>query len=229
MRAALARAKRLLREGRVSGAAYRATAQLAARTQILVHEACRGRYYSGAHFDRLFAADADPWSYERDAVSEERKALLLSLLPRGPLPRLLEIGCGAGWITAGLAARSDTVIALDISQVALDLARARCAGHDNVEFRRFDLLDDALPGGFDVVMCAGVLVYLPWARQVQVRDRIVAALNPGAWLLLEHTRKAFPGECAGERIHALYAGHAGLKLAARERRDIYEVLVLRRA
>jgi 2-polyprenyl-3-methyl-5-hydroxy-6-metoxy-1,4-benzoquinol methylase len=229
MRGPLARTKRFLREGKLSGPPYRMAAALYARARIALCEAWLGRYHTAEQFDREFTSNADPWGYERDPVAGERKALLLDLLPRRRMARLLEIGCAAGWITRELAARAERVVALDVSRVALDLARARCADCRNVEFRRFDLLQDALDGVYDAAVCAGVLVYLPWKRQAGVRDAIVAALEPGATLLLEHCRDAFPGEVAGSRIHALYAAHPRLAVTARERRDIYEIVVFRRA
>ena len=79
-----------------------------------------------------------------------------------------------------------------------------------------------------MIVCAGVLVFLPWSAQVKVRDRIVEALEPGGTLLLEHTRDASPGEVSGARIHALYEHHPQLTLQDRLQEDIYEALIFRR-
>ena len=224
----LAAAKGRLRESAATEHVYRGTARLMHRART-VYARCRfGRSYPAQFFDNLFARNPDPWGYEGDPVSEERKALLLDLLPTHRIPRLLEIGCAAGWMTGELAKRADAVTAVDISPVALRLAAARCEQWKHVQLRRLDLLTDTAAGPFDVIVCAGVLVFLPWSAQPYVRDRIVQALEPGGVLLLEHTRQAFPGEVAGGRIHALYAAHRELALHSRLQRNLYEALVFQR-
>ena len=221
-------AKRGLRESPITARLYRGAARGWHAIRIGLHKLLRGRYHTAAYFDRAFALSPDPWRYEGDVVSEARRDLLVRTLPERRCRRLLEIGCAAGWITERLAQRADAVLAVDISPSALEKARERCAAQAHVEFRCVDLLQDEIRGRFDTIVCAGVLVYLPWNAQQRIRNRLVALLEPGGHLLLEHLNDAGPWECAGNRIHALYVLHPELARRAREARDGYEILLLRK-
>ena len=187
-----------------------------------------GRYHTPARFDRLFASTSDPWRYHGDPISEHRRELILSLLPRQSYPRMLEIGCAEGWMTSELAARAVRLVAADFSRVAIARARERCRCVPNVSFARFDLLNESLVGSFDCIVCAGVLVLLPGAKQQTVPDRLVLSLASGGDLILEHTRCSYPGAVAGDKIHRLYGDHPELALLQHHEAENYAVTVFRR-
>jgi SAM-dependent methyltransferase len=96
--------------------------------------------------------------------------------------RCLEVGGGAGSITRWLCQRVGTsgrVVATDIDTRFLDALREA-----NLEVRRHDITSDELEdGAFDLVHARFVLEHLP-AREVALQ-RMVAALAPGGWLLVE--------------------------------------------
>lgn len=122
------------------------------------------------HFDRTaheawvrLTSDA-PVSRIRATVRAGRDAMrakLIAALP-GDLhgARVLDAGCGAGQLTAELAARGATVVAADISPQLLELAAARLpAAHaGRVRFVAGDMLDPAL-GRFDAVVAMDSLIY----------------------------------------------------------------------
>lgn len=220
--------KTRLRASPLTRASYRLAADAYHGARYLARDALGARAHPAAEFERLFARSADPWGYLGDDVSAERKRLVLEMAGESAPQRMLEIGCAAGWLTADLAPLAREVLAIDISANALERARRRCEGIPNVSFARKDVLEDTLPGRYDAVVCCGVLVYLPRYAQAAIRERIVAALLPGGRLLLEHTRDRAPGHQAGTGIHALYASDPRLELLRRERRDIYEVVLLAR-
>jgi len=97
-------------------------------------------------FDRIAQLPDDPWDHNR---------LYLGVLLRELPPRVgdaLEVGCGAGELTARLAARAERVIAIDLSHEMLAAARARCAGLANVELVGADALEYRLaPASFDAI------------------------------------------------------------------------------
>jgi 2-polyprenyl-3-methyl-5-hydroxy-6-metoxy-1,4-benzoquinol methylase len=96
--------------------------------------------------------------------------------------RCLEVGCGAGSIARWLADRvgeAGHVLATDLDARFLD-------GHDraNLEVRTHNIVTDPIDeAAFDLIHARAVLVHLP-DRQ-QVLKRLVAALHPGGWLLIE--------------------------------------------
>jgi SAM-dependent methyltransferase len=228
MNATLSDAKRILREHAYSRSLYALLGREWTRWRISLSERAFGRYHTAARFDRLFARASDPWGYRDDPVSEERRALILRTLPRDHYPRLLELGCAEGWMTLPLSTRAAELVAADISRVALERARERCRHVETVRFVQLDLLIDPLVDTFDGIVCAGVLVFLPATEQQEVRDRLVASLAVGGDLLLEHTRKAYPGEMAGNEIHDSYRQHPELTVMQHDEVANYAVTLLRK-
>lgn len=103
----------------------------------------------------------------RRRSAEKNAAHLLGMLRPGM--SLLDLGCGPGSITTGLAeaVAPGRVVALDSDQGQLDMAddQAAMTGLDNIESRRADALD--LPfgsGEFDAVHCHGFLMHSPDVR-----------------------------------------------------------------
>ena len=89
------------------------------------------------------------------------RALLLASLPHDLTgARVLDAGCGAGQMTAELAARGADVVAVDISPALIAIARDRLPGAlaGRVTFAAGDMLDAAL-GRFDHVVAMDSLIY----------------------------------------------------------------------
>lgn len=95
------------------------------------------------------------------AGRDRMRGLMLAQLPadlRGA--RVLDAGCGAGQMTAELAARGADVMAVDISPALIEIARARLPDADahRVTFAAGDMLADGL-GQFDHVLAMDSLIY----------------------------------------------------------------------
>jgi SAM-dependent methyltransferase len=106
----------------------------------------------------------------------------LESLGVGPGWSCLEVGAGAGSITRWLGRRVGTegeVVAVDLDTSFLDVFDA-----DNVEIRQMDLRLDSLPQNrFDLVHTRFVLGHIP--EREEILDKLIGALRPGGWLLLE--------------------------------------------
>ena len=91
-------------------------------------------------------------------------AALRRLVPVTPSTRLLSIGCGLGDYELRLAREVASIVAIDLSPVAVDIAaqRAAAAGLQNVEFRCSAGIDHRVPAGsVDLVVAFGVFHHLP--------------------------------------------------------------------
>lgn len=133
----------------------------------------------------------------RDAM----RALLLSTLPadmRGA--RLLDAGCGTGALAIEAALRGAEVVAIDVSQGLVDVARDRAPSGLNIEWRVGDMRSHSL-GLFDHVVAMDSLIHYDehdivgvlkaWSQRTA---HIAFTFAPGTPLLrLMHVAgKAFP-------------------------------------
>lgn len=96
----------------------------------------------------------------------------------------VEIGCGAGRVTAALAEDFERVVAIDVSSEMIDLARPHTPS--NVEFRVVDEAEIPLPdGSADAVFSAHVLQHLDNFAHVEryVRESFRALRDGGTAML----------------------------------------------
>jgi len=106
----------------------------------------------------------DPWDIESSEYERDRCAHLLRMLGGKHYARVLEIGCGAGFLTRLLAPHADQIVALDISQTAIDRARALGAGPADVDFRVANIMDykPHVDGPWDLIVFSETICYLGW-------------------------------------------------------------------
>ncbi len=136
---------------------------------------------------RLMASTLDSYTHghHESVVSRHRKrtaseaaAFLLPHLKPGM--RLLDVGCGPGSITLGLAAAvaPGEVLAIDLSSDVLEEARRLAIekGVRNVHFERADVNALAQPdGAFDIVYAHQVLQHVPDpVRALEAMKRLLA-------------------------------------------------------
>jgi SAM-dependent methyltransferase len=166
------------------------------------------------HFERLARGSEDPWDYATSEYEQGKYRQTLDYLP-ARTGRTLELGCSVGVFTAMLVPRCEQLVAVDFSPTALERARERLRGAENVELLRRRLPEEMPDGPFDTIVCAEVLYY--WSADL-VRDglrRIEAALAPGGTLLAVHWRHADPRrELTGDDVHAILDEETALALDA---------------
>lgn len=92
-------------------------------------------------------------------------------------PRILEVGCGTGWMTEALATLG-RVVSVDLSPAAIEIAKARCP---SVQFVCGDFLTLDLPKS-DVVLSVDTIAHV--ADQSLFMDRLTRHLVPGGRLVL---------------------------------------------
>lgn len=138
------------------------------------------------HFETLFATRSNPWDYT-SAYEQTKYEQTLSQMPVGPGTRVLELACAEGHFTVQLAPHVGKLLAVDISETAVERARARCAGQANVSFQRLDLANEPIEGHFDIIVCSEVLYYVDgWEALAKVSRKLAAALAPGGRIVLAH-------------------------------------------
>ena len=125
--------------------------------------------------------------------ARRRLTLLEQCLDQGTLRRIRALGIADGWqcLEAGAGGGSvaqwlcsvvgaaGRVVAIDLDTRFLDELHEA-----NLEVRRHNLISDQLPeNSFDLVHTRMVLMHIP--SREEILPRLVSALRPGGWLLLE--------------------------------------------
>jgi len=87
------------------------------------------------HLNSLYGMSEDPWHMRSGWQAERRRDLLLAALNHPRYGNTFEPGCADGELTAGLARRSDRVLAADDNRPALSQARTRTAHLSNVDMQ----------------------------------------------------------------------------------------------
>ncbi|MDQ1744230.1 MAG: hypothetical protein QOE23_2569 [Pseudonocardiales bacterium] len=87
------------------------------------------------YLNSLYGQSEDPWHMRSGWQAERRRDLLLATLNHSRYGNTFEPGCAAGELTAGLARRSDRVLAVDDNRAALAEARTRTTHLSNVDLQ----------------------------------------------------------------------------------------------
>ena len=183
-----------------------------------------------SYFDELYGRDADPWGFETSAYERDKYADTVAALPRPRYGRVLEVGCSIGVLTALLAERADHLLATDVAEAALAVARRRLEGARNVGFSRAAFPDEAPEGPFDLIVLSEVLYYLSAADLRRAADVTLTRLAPGGEVLLVHWLGETPDyPLTGDEAADGFLAAAGppLTTVRRERRARYRLELMR--
>ena len=83
--------------------------------------------------------------------------------------RVLDVGCGGGLLSEGMAQRGASVIGIDLSEKPLGVARLHLLeSGQSVDYRKISVeeLANEMPGTFDAVTCLEMLEHVPNASSV---------------------------------------------------------------
>jgi SAM-dependent methyltransferase len=181
------------------------------------------------HFDAIYAADADPWGYTTSAYERRKYLATLAALPRARFSRAFEPACSIGVLTRLLARRCANLLAADVSEVALDRARARCRDMRNISFRRMRIPARWPAGTFDLIILSEVLYYLS-ARDV--RDTVrktLRALRPDGVVIVVHWLGATGTARGGDQVARQFLSQTRrLPVIARRRNEHFRLDALQR-
>lgn len=174
-------------------------------------------YMRYANYARRVAGESDALGYL--AGAEDVYWAIASRLGELPGPgrtRILEIGCGRGYLTYALAQRGYDVVGLDVSQTAIDAATKAFGDH----FVCADVRDYARThaGRFDVVIMTEVIEHLPDPRAFL--ETALALTRPdGEVLLTTPNRSAYhPGviwDTEAPPVHLWWFSEASIVWLAR--------------
>ncbi len=183
-----------------------------------------------SYFDTLYQASPDPWNFETSEYEANKYAATLAALPKPRYRAALEIGCSIGVLTARLAERCDSLLAVDVSEQAQARARARCQHLSQVGFELMRVPQEYPRGPFDLTLLSEVGYYWSWKDLALAQQLTLEHLEPGGHLLLVHwTLYARDYPLTGDQVHDSFLErvgiglrHLGSRREAQYRLDLFE-------
>jgi SAM-dependent methyltransferase len=164
--------------------------------------------WSPETFDRLYAADPDPWRFATSQYEREKYAATLAALGNRRFAAAFEVGCSIGVFTCLLAPRCETLLAVDVAETALAAARRRGAGLPSVRIERLRIPDEWPEGAFDLIVLSEVLYFLGSTDIARTAQCVAAALRPGGLALLVNWTGPTDTPCTGDEAAALFIAAA---------------------
>ncbi|WP_176463995.1 class I SAM-dependent DNA methyltransferase [Bordetella genomosp. 11] len=159
-------------------------------------------------FDTLYRQCADPWQVRASWYEQRKRAVLLAALPRQHYGRILELGCGNGEMTRGLASRCDALVAIDGSETAIALC-ALALRQEGIAHVRTHVaqLPDEWPlrpdESCELVVVSELAYYIPDAGLAAFLQRCHDALAPGGeWVMCHYTKDFDDREQPTSELHA---------------------------
>lgn len=168
------------------------------------------------YFQRMYAADPDPWNFATRWYDARKHALTVAALPRRRYRSAFEPGCSTGMLTGLLAERCDRLLAVDAVAAAAGTAAERMAGAGHVTVRTAEVPREWPDEQFDLVVLSELGYYFDDDTLRQLIERAVASLEPGGdlvavhwrWPVAEHAR-------SGDDVHRALAATGALARLSR--------------
>jgi predicted TPR repeat methyltransferase len=181
------------------------------------------------YFDAKYAEKLDYWDFETSAYEAAKYADTVQSMLKGQYRNAFEIGCSIGVLTAQLAKRCSRLLAIDVADQALAVARARCAAFSNVQIAKMRFPAEPLPSStcFDLMVVSEVGYYWSWDDLAAAQDVIEERLESEGHLILVHwTPPVSDYPLTGDEVHESFLQRPSLKWLQGHRADQYRLDVL---
>lgn len=138
------------------------------------------------YFESMFRETSDPWDLETSAYEQDKFDDSIGALSGRHYANGFEVGCAKGVLTLKLAERCAALLAIDVSETALDAARRRAAHLDQVTFGRMAFPQTTPKDKFDLIVLSEVAYYWDDGDLGRSADWLSSHLLLGGDLLLVH-------------------------------------------
>ncbi len=155
-----------------------------------------------SYFDNLYTANPDPWGFETSEYEANKYKATIAALPKNRYRSAFEIGGSIGVLTAKLAERCDSLLSVDVSELAQNQAIKRCEALPQVHFQIMRVPDTYPNEIFDLTLVSEVGYYWNWEDLKKAQQYLIEHLEPGGHLLLVHwTLYARDYPLSGDEVH----------------------------
>ena len=138
------------------------------------------------YFEKLYSKSKDPWDFSSSTYEKDKYKLSINFLGKNMFDRALEIGCSIGIFTKMLAKKCSSLLAIDISSIAVKCAKNYCKDVTNVEIKQTDIIKEFPAQSFDLITLCEVGYYFEKIDFFYLLDTIYNSLNSNGTLLLVH-------------------------------------------
>lgn len=158
-----------------------------------------------AYFEKLYAANPDPWDFADSAYEHTKYAATLAMLGNRRFARGLEVGCSIGVLTKLLASQCEHLLAVDIVTQTLARAKARCAGAAHVTFECMQVPQNWPIGQFDLIVLSEILYFLHPTDIALTAALANASLVEGGLILLVNYTEDIDEPCSGQEAAEIFS------------------------
>ena len=137
-------------------------------------------------FEQLYRANPDPWQFETSEYEAQKYLATLNALPRNLYHSGFEIGGSIGILTEKLARRCQSLLSVDVSQIAQLQAIDRCRHLNNIKFELMSVPQSFPTQSFDLIVLSEVGYYWSWEDLRKAQCLILDRLQSQGHLLLVH-------------------------------------------
>ena len=138
------------------------------------------------YFNKVYAANEDPWDFETSEYEAKKYLATIEALPKKKFANALEIGCSIGILTRLLSLKCESLLATDVSQIALDKAILNCEKIENVTFKKAKFPQELPQGPFDLIVVSEVAYYLSQEDWNLAMEKFLNINTEDATILLCH-------------------------------------------
>ena len=176
-----------------------------------------------AYFEEVYAESEDPWAFASSSYEREKYASTIALLGTRRYPAAFEIGCSIGILSADLATRCDSLLAVDINARALDAARSHNAPLPNVTFEQMSVPRDFPEHHFDLIVVSEVAYYWSDADLALARERIARAAAGGVVSLVHFLPRVPDYVRDGDAVHDFFLADPRFRVCSSKRAERYRI------
>lgn len=189
----------------------------------------------------FFDTIAPRWD-KTNVINEKKISHILDVAEIGEGDYALDVGTGTGVLIPFLESRvgvDGRIVAVDLSEGMLDVARSKYSGYDNLTFRRLDVERDTIAEQFDHIMMYCMFPHLQEPMGT-LRWLVNVNLRPGGTLVIAHAQSRHAinhihhrhsPEGTGNLVEIKYfvslIGEYGMKVDYSEDSDEYYIVRIR--
>ncbi len=143
---------------------------------------------AGQYFEALYHHNNDPWGYDQHWYEARKRQICLAMLTQQHYPKVLEIGCSNGHLSACLAKISGELLCVDVSAHAVHWASQRLKDMTHVIVEQHQIPEYFPEQKFDLIVISEVAYYLSLDELQTLIQQLKVSLTSQGEILCCHWR-----------------------------------------